>query len=77
MACAPQTGLAAAPDLGGNRRMTTNELLAHRVTELEADIAVLQRKVDRLVWALVTLSLSIAGSAIVFALTVVSIRKGS
>jgi hypothetical protein len=55
--------------------MVPNELLAHRVAELEADIAVLQKKVDRLVWALVTLSLSIAGSAIVFALTVVSIRK--
>lgn len=55
--------------------MTTNEVLAHRVGELEQDIAVLQKKVDRLVWALVTLSLSIAGSAVIFALTVVSIKN--
>lgn len=55
--------------------MTTNELLAHRVHELEQDIGVLQKKVDRLVWALVTLSLSIAGSAVVFALTVISLRN--
>lgn len=55
--------------------MTSNEVVVHRVSELERDIGILQKKVDRLVWALVTLSLSIAGSAVVFALTVVSIRN--
>jgi hypothetical protein len=50
--------------------MTTNELLAHRITQLEGDLELLARRTDRLLWALVTLSLSLTGSAIVFALTV-------
>ena len=54
--------------------MTTNELLLHRMGELEDDMAVLQKRTDRLLWALVTLSLSLAGSAIVFALTVATVR---
>lgn len=54
--------------------MTTNELLAHRIGQLESDMGVLQRRTDRLLWALVTLSLSLAGSAIVFALTVATVR---
>ena len=54
--------------------MTTNELLLHRMGEMEADMAALQKRTDRLLWALVTLSLSLAGSAIVFALTVAAVR---
>jgi hypothetical protein len=54
--------------------VTTNELLAHRLAELESDVEVLARRTDRLLWALVTLSLSLAGSAVVFALTVASVR---
>ena len=49
-------------------------VLAFRVAELEKDVESLTRKVDRLSWALVTLTLSIAGSAVVFAITVLSIR---
>jgi hypothetical protein len=54
--------------------VTTQEQLAWRVQELEGDVHVLSKKVDRLTWALVGLALSIAGSAVVFALTVASIR---
>jgi len=54
--------------------VTTSELLLHRMGELEADMAALQKRTDRLLWALVTLSLSLAGSAIVFALTVAAVR---
>lgn len=49
--------------------------MSYRIEELERDVVVLQRKVDRLVWALVTLTISIAGSAIVFSLTVISIQR--
>ena len=55
--------------------MTPNELLQHRVGELEADVASLAKRTDRLLWALTTLAFSIAGSAIVFALTVASVRR--
>ena len=48
--------------------------LVYRVGELEKDVVNLQRKVDRLLWALITLTLSIAGSAVIFAVTVLSIR---
>lgn len=51
--------------------------LAYRVAELEKDVVSLSRKVDRLMWAVMTLALSIAGSAVVFAITVASIRGGS
>lgn len=51
-----------------------NGTLIYRVGELEKDVLLLQRKVDRLGWALVTLTLSIAGSAVVFAVTVLSVR---
>lgn len=56
--------------------MTADEAatIAYRVTQLEREVSALQRKVDRLTWALVTLSLSIAGSAVVFALTITSVR---
>lgn len=54
--------------------MTTNEILAHRVNELEADMAVLQKRTDRLLWALVTTCLSLTVSAIVFAVTVTAVR---
>ena len=50
--------------------MTTNELLLHRIGELEDDLKALAQRTERLLWALVTLSLSLAGSAVVFALTV-------
>jgi len=48
--------------------------VAYRVGILEQTIADLERKVDRLVWALVSLALSIAASAIVFALTVAGLQ---
>lgn len=51
-----------------------NGILAFRVSELEKDVEALTRKVDRLTWALVTLTLSIAGSAVVFAITVLALR---
>ena len=50
--------------------------LAYRVAELEKDLGTLNKKLDRLVWALVTLTITIAGSAVIFALTVLSL-KGS
>jgi hypothetical protein len=55
-------------------RRTPNGVLAFRVAELEKDVQALTKKVDRLTWALVTLTLSIAGSAVIFALTVLSLR---
>lgn len=51
-----------------------NGTLVYRVGELEKDVITLQRKVDRLLWALITLTLSIAGSAVIFAVTVLSLR---
>jgi len=51
-----------------------NGTLAYRLGEVEKDVILLAKKVDRLVWALVTLTLSIAGSAVVFAITVLSVR---
>jgi hypothetical protein len=51
--------------------------LLYRVGEIEKDILILQRKVDRLLWALVTLTLSLAGSAVIFAVTVLSLRSGA
>lgn len=53
--------------------MTTNELLAHRITQLEADLEVLARRTDRLLWALVSLSLSVTTAAVVYALTVAAV----
>lgn len=50
--------------------------VAYRVRQLERDMEAMSRKIDRLVWGLVTLTISIAGSAIVFALTVASIKGG-
>lgn len=47
--------------------------LAYRVGELEKDVQSLTRKVDRLIMALITLTVTIAGSAVVFAITVASI----
>lgn len=52
--------------------MTTNELLAHRISQLEAEVEALARRTDRLLWALVSLSLSVTTAAIVYALTVAS-----
>src|SRR5262245_65940620 len=46
-----------------------------RLAQLERELEALTKKVDRMTWALVTLTLSLAGSAIVFALTVVAVRK--
>lgn len=54
--------------------MTDDEHIAYRVALLEKDCETMSVKVDRLVWALIGLALSIAGSAVVFALTVSSIR---
>lgn len=54
-----------------------NGIIAFRVAELEKDVQALTKKVDRLTWALVTLTLSIAGSAVIFAVTVLSLRHGA
>ncbi len=50
--------------------------LAYRVSELERDLDGLavkldrtNQKIDRLMWAIVTLAITIAGSTLVFALT--------
>ena len=48
--------------------------LGYRMALVEITVEKLEGKVDRLVWALVTLALSLAGSAIVFALTVAGLR---
>jgi len=48
--------------------------LAYRVSELEGDIKALQKQVDRLIFALITLTVTIAGSAVVFAITVASVK---
>jgi hypothetical protein len=55
--------------------MTDDEHVAYRVGLLERECAIVQAKVDRLVWALIGLALSIAGSAVVFALTVAGLGK--
>lgn len=49
--------------------MTTNEILAHRVQQLEHECEVVQRKIDRLTWALVSLCISVTVATLVFALT--------
>jgi hypothetical protein len=43
--------------------------LSYRMSEVEKDVQELSRKVDRLMWAIVTLAFTIAGAAITFALT--------
>lgn len=50
--------------------------VAYRVGQLEREVDAISRKIDRLVWGLVTLTITIAGSAIVFALTVASLKGG-
>lgn len=47
--------------------------LAYRVSELEKDVRDLNKKLDRLTWAIVGLTITIASSAIIFALTVASV----
>ena len=44
--------------------------MSWRLAEVEKDMKELSSKVDRLMWAIVALALTIAGSAITFALTV-------
>jgi len=68
------TGVAALLERGG-QGMTDDEHVAYRVGLLERECAIVQAKVDRLVWALIGLALSIAGSAVVFALTVAGLGK--
>jgi hypothetical protein len=66
----------AALIIEGGTRVTPADAaqIAYRVEQVERNVGKLERKVDRLVWALVSLSLTIAASAIVFALTVTSVR---
>tara|TARA_R110000868_G_scaffold372088_1_gene635910 strand:- start:380 stop:583 length:204 start_codon:yes stop_codon:yes gene_type:complete len=66
----------AALTIEGGMRVTPADAaqIAYRVEQMENYVGRLERKVDRLVWALVSLSLTIAASAIVFALTVTSVR---
>ena len=60
--------------------------LAYRVGELESDFnnlrresreanEQLQKKLDRLLWAILTLTITIASAAVVFALTILSTRR--
>ena len=51
-----------------------NSTTLYRVEQLERDVDVLVKKVDRLVWALIGLSISLATSAIVFAISVAVVR---
>ena len=55
--------------------MTTNELLAHRIMQLEHDMEQIVGKVDKLVLAIMGLALTLGTSAIVFALSVISLRS--
>lgn len=48
--------------------------LVYRMGQVEKDVASLERKVDRVLWALVTLTITLAGSSIIFAITVLSLR---
>jgi hypothetical protein len=75
----------AALPIGEEDGMTTNELLAHRITQLEHNLATLGEhvqeqaneftgKVDRLVLAIMGLALTLGTSAVVFALSVISLR---
>lgn len=47
--------------------------IAYRVGQLEEDVRDLNKKLDRLTWAIVGLTITIASSAIIFALTVASV----
>lgn len=47
-------------------------VLAHRVAELEKDLKELSSKVDRLMWSIVGLSLTIAGATISVLITSVT-----
>ena len=58
----------------GKREMTTNELLVHRINELESGMANLEKKLDRLTWALVSLSVSLMTAAISLAIAVTVTR---
>ena len=49
-----------------------NGTVAWRLGQLERTVEELERKVDRLTWALTVAALSFAGSAAVFVLTVLS-----
>jgi hypothetical protein len=53
--------------------MPDSETVVYRLGEVEKDVLSLTRKVDRLMWAIVSLAFSIAGSAIVFVITAASI----
>jgi len=63
----PDRGVLAAPGVAVNADEAAN--VAWRVGVLEKTIAELEGKVDRLVWALVLLSVSIAGSTLTYVLT--------
>lgn len=51
-----------------------NGTVAWRLQQLERTVEELERKVDRLTWALTIAALSLAGSTTVFVLTVVTQR---
>jgi hypothetical protein len=51
-----------------------NGTLAYRVSELEKDQQELARKVDRILWMLVSLTLALAGWSIGMFLTFLSVR---
>ena len=52
--------------------MTTNEMLLHRVVQLEEECKLVQSKLDRMMLAMISLCVSLSVSAVVFALTVAS-----
>lgn len=53
----------------------TNGTVAWRLQQLERTVEQLERKVDRLVWALTVAALSFAGSAAVLVVVVLSGRQ--
>ncbi len=52
-----------------------NGTVAWRLGQLERTVEELERKVDRLTWALTIAALSFAGSAAVFVLTILTQRS--
>lgn len=46
-----------------------NGTLAYRVSELEADVKLLTRKVDRLIWAIVSLSIALTTTSVILVIT--------
>lgn len=46
-----------------------NGTLAYRVAELERDVKALEEKVDKLIWAIVSLTIALATTSVVLVVT--------